>query len=165
MKSFKNYILGEAEAETKIDVKDTENEDESKEDKGDLVPVDQELKEIIADLTDEEKEVLLAHAYALIFNDMSDEDFDSKEGESEEGEDEDELEEASIEHLSGKERTAGRLKRRAPRWKRRARIRYIKNKKCPMGTTFSTKTKSCTRKNIDMSRIQKLISRMKIRTK
>jgi hypothetical protein len=73
------------------------------------------------------------------------------------------LSEAAIIHQTGSERTAGKMKRRQPKWKRKAKIRYIKNKKCPVGTTYSQKDKSCTHIDIDMSRLQKLISKMKIR--
>lgn len=73
--------------------------------------------------------------------------------------------EATIDHLTSQERTASKLQRRIPKYKRKIKIRYIRNKKCPEGTTWSSVSKSCTRKNIDLSRIQKMISKMKIRTK
>jgi hypothetical protein len=148
MKSFKDFILGEAKdviikpaVNPVIDTEDDELED-----------ISTELSDIISDMTDEEKEILLAHAYALVL--LND---------TEESEEDNELEEASIVHLTGAERTQGKMMRRMPKWKKKARVRYIKNKKCPVGTTWSVSEKSCTRINIDLSRLQKMISKMKIR--
>jgi hypothetical protein len=118
-------------------------------------------------MTSEEKEILLAHAYGLIFAGVSEEDFlkdDEKEDEDEDTLGGDiEANESMITHLTSAERTQGKILRRTPKWKRKAKIRYIKNKKCPPGTTWSSKEKSCTHLNIDLSRLQKMISKMKIK--
>jgi hypothetical protein len=123
--------------------------------------VDDQLKDIISDMTDEEKEVLLDHAYALVLADVEDDGEESDESDS--SDEDNEITEASIKHLTAAERTAGKMTRRTPKWKRKARIRYIKNKKCPAGTTYSSDSKSCTRLNIDLSRLQKMIAKMRIR--
>jgi hypothetical protein len=73
------------------------------------------------------------------------------------------LSEALITHMTAAERNAGKMKRRTPKWRKRARIRYIRNKKCPTGTTWSSTSKSCTRLNIDLSRLQKMIAKMRIK--
>ena len=65
--------------------------------------------------------------------------------------------------MTSQERNAMKIKRRTPKFKRRIRLRYIKNKKCPAGTTWSSKTRGCSKLNIDLSRIEKLISKMKLK--
>lgn len=147
MKSFKEFILGEADIIVEPVVEPIIDNEE-------LEDISDELLDIISDMSDEEKEILLAHAYALVL--LGNEDEDSEE-------DKDEELEETIQHLTGAERTQGKMQRRMPKWKKKAKIRYIKNKKCPIGTTWSSAEKSCTRINIDLSRLQKMISKMKIR--
>jgi hypothetical protein len=109
----------------------------------------EEIHEALEDLTDDELDVVLDAIYSILLAE----------------EDEEGLKEALIDHQTPKEKTTMKLKRRLPKWKRKAKIRYFRNKKCPTGTSWSSVTKSCTHINIDMSRLQKIIAKMKIRSK
>lgn len=114
-----------------------------------------EIQDALTDLTDDELDVVLDAIYAII---LADEESEEKEEGSEEN-----MEESLITHMTSKDRTTMRMKRRTPKWKRKAKIRYLKNKKCPAGTTWSSATKTCTHINIDMSRLEKIIAKMRIK--
>ena len=169
MTSFTSFILGEKEA-PKVNKEELEGDEgtEGAEGTEELISLDDELKEIISEMSDEEKEILLAHAYALVLvsGDASEDDKEEEEevdADAGDAGDAGSVSEGSIKHLTSKQRTSGKLMRRKPKWKKRARLRYIKNKKCPAGTTWSSETRSCTHINIDLSRLQKMIAKMRIR--
>jgi hypothetical protein len=126
-----------------------------------------EIIDALEDLTDDEIEALLDVIYLIVLSDEenktpSEDDKDTIDTEVV-PEPEPTFSEAMIQHLTGAERSEGKLMRRTPKWKRKAKIRYIKNKKCPAGTTWSTKNRSCTRIDLDMSRLQKILAKMKIK--
>lgn len=168
------WLLGEASKE-EIENKDEDNlpnEDEisSKEDKEpknksiededaeEEVDTKEEIIEALDDMNEDELEALLDIIYLIILG----EDEESEEN-NEPSEEDKKVTEAMIQHLTGKERSEGKMMRRTPKWKKKAKVRYIKNKKCPAGTTWSSKTRSCTKLNLDMSRLQKILAKMKIK--
>lgn len=165
MFSLKESIFGKKIEETLLDIKpevettepyEAVEEPAEAEDKEQTeTPRDSIIDEItkgLQDLTDDELDVLLDVMYSIVLAD-------------EEVEGDEDLKEAFIDHQTSQEKTAMKMKRRLPKWKRKAKIRYFRNKKCPAGTSWSSTAKSCTHINIDMSRLQKIISKMKIRSK
>lgn len=138
------------------EVEDSEETSEDEEIEGQEISREElmeEIQEALEDLTDDELDVVLDAIYSLLLAD------------EEEKESEPDLKESLIDHQTPTEKTSLKMKRRLPKWKRKAKIRYFRNKKCPTGTSWSSKTKSCTHINIDMSRLQKIIAKMKIRSK
>lgn len=71
------------------------------------------------------------------------------------------LKENAIKHLTSQERLKGKIERRKPRIKRALKIRRLKNKKCPPGTSWSSKTKSCTKIDPKKSRIMKRVAKFR----
>lgn len=71
------------------------------------------------------------------------------------------LTENAIKHLTSQERLKGKIERRKPRIKRALKIRRLKNKKCPPGTSWSSKTKSCTKIDPKKSRIMKRVAKFR----
>jgi hypothetical protein len=136
-----------------------EDEDEGDEEIEDKPSVKDEIIEALEDLNEDELEALMDVIYLFI---LGNEDREKEEGE-EEAKEGGEVTEASIKHLTGLERSQGKMLRRTPKWKKKARTRYLKNKKCPAGTTWSSKERTCTKIDIDMSRLQKIIAKMKIK--
>ena len=151
----RDEIEVEIEPSEEKETEEEESEEEQKETpREELI---EELNSAIEDMTDDELDVLLDYAYAILLSEEEEEDKESEEGEEK-------VEEALIQHQTPTEKSQLKRIRRTPKWKRKARVRYIRNKKCPAGTSWSSVTKSCGHINIDMSRLQKIISKMKVRS-
>ena len=71
------------------------------------------------------------------------------------------IKESAINHLTPQERLKGKLKRRQPGVKRALKIRRMKNKKCPKGTSWSSKTRSCTKIDPKKSRTMKRVAKFR----
>lgn len=159
MFSLKESIFGKKVEEAKeleIKIEEPEEEEPSSEEEtkeSSREELMEEIHEALEDLSDDELDIVLDTLYSILLQD------------DDGSEDKEELEESFIDHLSSTEKSQMKMKRRLPKWKRKAKIRYFRNKKCPAGTSWSSVDKSCTHINIDMSRLQKIISKMKIRSK